>query len=207
MDGADVFGVGLVARLLLGPLFARSERKKIERANARASDQNSKALSTLLEFTSEIEWVGGLNEDAVAMDGTRRLLALSKQGQKPTVISFDQLSRAQIVRNGEVVGGTDLSNSTAGAAAGAALGGALFGGVGLIAGMLAGAQRGFKKTRRLSLRIGTRDIRSPIVEIVFLDHAKGLERSDPVLLERATVLDEWCARVQAAMSHSPLSVS
>lgn len=196
----DAVGFGIVARVVLGPFLSARERKTHARAQALALQKNADEIRCVPSFKADVEWIGGLDEDAVAIDIERRLIAISSRGATATLLRFDQILFVQALRDGEILHGTDMGNSTAGAAAGAAIGGLLLGGVGLVGGMLAGAQRGFKKTRKLSLRLSTRDLHMPIAEIVFFCDQKGVERNDPRLRERAALLDGWLVRLQAAAS-------
>lgn len=189
-----------VVRLIYEPFRLHNEKKEAERARINAASRHVAALKALSGFNSDVEFIGETNEDAFAIDTTSRQIAISKSGEPAMLVAFDQVLTAQLLKDGEAVGHTSLANNAAGTAAGAVIGGVLLGGLGVLAGMLAGSQRGFKTVKRLSLKLQTTDIRSPVIEIVMFDHAKGLPAKDDALKKRIALVDEWFARVQIVLS-------
>lgn len=195
-----LFALYVVVRIIYEPFRLHSAKKKAEQARINAASHHVAALKALTGFKPDVEFIGETNEDAFAIDTTSRQIAISKSGASTMLVAFDQVLSAQLLKDGEAVGHSNLANNAAGTAAGAVIGGVLLGGLGALAGMLAGSQRGFKTVKRLSLKLHTADIRSPVIEIVMFDHAKGLPAKDDALMKRVALVDEWFARLQIVLS-------
>jgi hypothetical protein len=191
--------LGLAGLIVVGVMHSASKAKKAKLALVDATAKNASAIAGLQGFQPSVSFIGSLNEDAIAIDAERKSVGIAKAGKTATELAFSQISSVQVLKDGEPIGATDMTNSAAGAAAGAVIGNALFGGVGLVAGFLAGNARGFKQVEKLALKIYTTDLVAPVVEVVFLSHPTGLHRADNHLKARAQTIDEWFARFQAIM--------
>jgi hypothetical protein len=132
---------------------------------------------------------------AIALDPESNQFAIAKRGTPPEVYAFDQLIAVEALKNGGSVHKTNRGSQVAGAA----VGGILLGPVGLLLGGVTGSKRVEQKITRLSLKIFTDDLVSPVTEILFFDSPSGSQPGSFAVSIAARQLDEWHGRFQTIL--------
>ncbi|MGH6774620.1 hypothetical protein [Brucella tritici] len=176
----------ICALVIVGAIAnAKGQEKKQE--------EQGKALQAIPSFRPAVKFDGANGGAGVAIDAENNKFAIS-DGGKTKVFSFSDLIAVEVLRDGSTVTKTNRGSQVAGAAVGAVL----LGPVGLLLGGLTGAKRNEDKIERLSLKIFTNDLVSPVYEIVFYG---GLKVSpDSILVKNgAKQLDEWHGRFQTIL--------
>lgn len=134
----------------------------------------------------------------VGIDIQRNLVVFASRDGSVTSYHFNDIVAVEALKDGQSLTVANRGSQMAGAA----IGGLLLGPVGLLLGGLSGGSRSVEKVSKLSLRLVTNDIISPVVEIVFLNWplGGGLTAEQPLLKDAARTMDEWYARFQTIVS-------
>ncbi|MND36269.1 hypothetical protein D3C80_269230 [compost metagenome] len=181
--------------IFLGLLFGGAILWGIVTGSNQVKKQNAqgKALQEIPSFRPVIKFDGANGGAGVAIDATGNKFAISDGGQT-RVFNFSDLVAVEVFRNGSSVTKTNRGSQVAGAAVGAVL----LGPVGLLLGGLTGGKRNEEKVERLSLKIFTNDLVSPVYEVVFFGGMKA--KPDSMLVKQgAKQLDEWYGRFQTIL--------
>jgi hypothetical protein len=173
----------VVIAILLTVLSAQSGAKK------RA------ALASIPGFTAAVSFGGAYFGPGIALDPESNQFAIAKRGKPPEVYAFDQLIAVEALKNGGSIQKTNRGSQVAGAA----VGGLLLGPVGLLLGGVTGSKRIEQKITRLSLKIFTDDLVSPVTEILFFDSPSGSQPGSFAVSIAARQLDEWHGRFQTIL--------
>jgi hypothetical protein len=111
------------------------------------------------------------------------------------VLGFDELVSIEVVSNGRTITKTNRGSQVLGAA----VGGLALGGVGAIIGGLSGSTRADEKTTSVVLRLITKDIDHPLIDIVV--HSGFSLRPDALKkLPYYADMEQWYARIQAIIA-------
>lgn len=149
----------------------------------------STKLSSIHQFTPSASYVSTISKHGIAIDIERRKIAIARTGL-PTVIDFADIVAVELVRDNNSVHKTNRGSQFTGAAVGAVL----LGPVGLIVGGLSGSKRQENKIKRLSLRLYTKNILSPIQEMVFIEAPGGIDTH--LLNDMIKTAELWYGRVR-----------
>jgi len=189
------FWIGVICIGLSMHLGQREQRRQAKLRDDVAATRNAVVLTRLPDFSGDVIFAGSKSQGAVAIDVSGKRFAVTRPNQKTSIYAFDQLVGVQVEQDGDTVYQTDRGSQLVGAAVGAALAG----GAGLIVGGLSASSRSTRAIRRLSLKILTNDVHSPVNEIIFFAHPTGAAPEDIQMKQRAVELDEWYARFRAIL--------
>lgn len=189
------FAVAVVVLLLIGfVIFAIVSSQ----ANA---ERQSAILASLPDFTPSVSHFTAFHGAGIALDVSRSKFMVSGGGRAPRVYGFDDLVAVEVTHNGASITKTNRGSQVLGAAAG----GILLGPVGLLVGGLSGSKRQEELIKKVSLKLFTKDLISPVEEIVFFDGG-----SVGMSAERAKIfvepLDQWHGRFQTILQMKEASV-
>lgn len=155
--------------------------------------EQGQALLAIPDFRPLVQFNGASGGSGVGIDPNNNKFAIIT-GKNTRVFSFADLVAVEVLRNGSSLTKTNRGSQVAGAAVGAVL----LGPLGLLLGGVTGSKRNVEKVDRLSLKIFTNDLVTPIYEIVFF----GGPQSKPdsfVVKQGAQQLDEWYGRFQTIL--------
>lgn len=127
-------------------------------------------VAAIPDFAPSVSFTEPSNGRTLSLDTTNNKFAVTPGTVHTTrVYAFDNVVAVEVLKNGSSIrriGG-------GGEALGAAAGGTMPGPLGLLFGRLPTSRWNDEKIQRLSLRIFTNDIESPVEEIVFVDAGAG----------------------------------
>jgi hypothetical protein len=177
--------IAIVAGLsAIGPAIAdvieRSKKNKKTRS----------ALAPRSGFNPQYEYKSHFDGSGIAIDVGSKKVAISN-GERSRLLDYDDIAGVEILRDGSSVLKTNRGSQVAGAAVGAAF----LGPVGLLLGGLSASKRTVEKIDKLSLRIVTTDIRTPVYEIVFFG-LPGTGVDEAIVKVASEELSQWHARLQ-----------
>lgn len=121
--------------------------------------------------------------------------AIVRPKQSPRLYGFDQLVAVDVERDGTSLQMTNRGSQMMGAA----VGGVLLGGLGLLIGGLTGTKRNEERVKRLSLKLFTSDLHTPVTEVVFFDMPQGVKPDSDLIKLSAQHLDEWYGRFRTIL--------
>jgi hypothetical protein len=169
-------------------------------AELRSARDRARVLR-LAGFHPTITYKGLRGAAGIALDPSSRQIAITRYRQNPLLLGFDDVVSVEIVKNGSTLTSTNRGSQVAGATVGALL----LGPAGLIIGGLSGSRRSVERTARLSMKLYTTDLVTPVHEIVFFTvQGVGLRANSPLVVSAARLLDEWYGRLQSIL-HSQLT--
>lgn len=158
-------------------------------------------LNGVPNFSPTVSYCSSMCKNAIAIDTERKKIAFVPNPMKlrvlevkPIITSFSDLIAVEVVRDGGSITRTQRGSQIAGAA----IGGALLGPAGLIVGGLSGSTLHQSKISKLSIKLYTNDIISPLQEIFFLDLSGAgadAHQIQPILRD----LDLWYGRLRAVI--------
>lgn len=202
---AAIFFFGIVLLLLFLcslPFIAKesSESRKLE-----------DRIGALPDFTPALRFDQPDRTLALMLDPDSGQFAVSTRSVPSRIYSFDQLVAVEVERNGISLQKTNRGSQ----AMGAAVGGLLLGPAGLLLGGLTGSKRNEERVKRLSLRLFTNDLHTPVTEVIFFDSASGMTPDSEPVMKAARQLENWHGRFrvilhgnqQAATPSAPAPVS
>lgn len=160
-----------------------------------SGNKNKTALASITGFNAAVIFGGASFGPGIALDPQTNQFAIAKRGKPPEIYAFDQLIAVEALKNG----GSIHKSNRGSQLAGAAIGGLLLGPIGLLLGGVTGSKRVEEKISRLSLKIFTDDLVSPVTEILFLDLPTGAKADSIAVRAAAHQLDEWHGRFQTIL--------
>lgn len=163
--------------------------------SAQSGAKKKAALATIPGFNAAVSFGGAYFGPGIALDPESNQFAIAKRGKPPEVYAFHQLIAVEALKNGGSIHKTNRGSQVAGAA----VGGLLLGPVGLLLGGVTGSKRVEQKITRLSLKIFTDDLVSPVTEILFFDAPSGSQPGSFAVSVAARQLDEWHGRFQTIL--------
>lgn len=83
----------------------------------------------------------------------------------------------------------------------------LLGPVGLLLGGLTGSKRNEERVKRLSLKLFTSDLHTPVTEVIFFDHPQGVKPDSLLVKTAAQQLDEWHGRFRTILQGNERATS
>lgn len=187
------FCVIVIVVLGVGIIGAQADAEKA----ARKARQQGKALSNIPDFQPAIVFEGSSGNAGLALDPTNNKFAIARGAHNTKVFNFSDLVGVEVLRNGSSIHKTNRGGQVAGAAVGAVL----LGPVGLLLGGLTGSKRSVQKIDRLSLKIFTNDLITPVHEIVFYN-VPGSKPESKEVKRASQRLDSWHARFQTILAMS-----
>lgn len=152
-------------------------------------------LKSIPGFDAVVAFGGDASSAGVALDPITNRFALVKTGKPPEIYNFDQLMAVEVLRNGGSIQKTNRGSQIAGAA----VGGVLLGPAGLLLGGLTGSKRADDRVSRLSLKIFTDDLISPVTEVCFFQNPNGMSANGIPVRVAMNQLDEWHGRFQTIL--------
>jgi hypothetical protein len=163
--------------------------------SAQSGAKKKAALASIPDFTAAVSFGGAYFGPGIALDPESNQFAIAKRGKPPEVYAFNQLIAVEALKNGGSIQKTNRGSQVAGAA----VGGLLLGPVGLLLGGVTGSKWVEQKITRLSLKIFTDDLVSPVTEILFFDSPSGSQPGSFAVSVAARQLDEWHGRFQTIL--------
>lgn len=165
-------------------LIRASRRKAMERQ-----------IASLPAFQPAIRFDQPDEKLVLLLDPASSQFAVTTTSEQPRLYGFDQLVAVDVERDGLSLQKTNRGSQMLGAA----VGGALLGPVGLLLGGLTGSKRQDERVKRLSLKLFTSDLHTPVTEVVFFDSVSGEKSDNAVVKQAARLLDEWHGRFRAIL--------
>lgn len=178
-----LFGAAAIAIVFIMCLGSAAARKK------------SNAMASIPGFNAAVTFGGVSFGPGLALDPVTNRFAIAKSGKPPEIYGFDQLMAVEVLKDGGSVHKTNRGSQLAGAA----MGGALLGPVGLLLGGVTGSRRVENNVSRLSLKIFTDDLVSPVTEVCFFEHSGGMKADSIPVRVAMNQLDEWHGRFQTIL--------
>lgn len=162
-------------------------------AQSNQQKEQGQALSSIPDFRPVVQFNGTSGGAGIAIDPANNKFAITNRANT-RVFSFTDLVAVEVLRNGSSLTKTNRGSQVAGAAVGAVL----LGPLGLLLGGVTGSKRNVEKVDRLSLKIFTNDLVTPVYEIVFFGGPQS--KPDSLLVKQgAQQLDEWYGRFQTIL--------
>lgn len=164
-----------------------------QQADARAAMAiRARALETIDGFEPTLTYTGVPGGSALALDPTSNQFAIASFSAPPRVYRFDQLTAAEIVRDGQTVTTTKGKVDTIGAALATFL-------AGPVGGLLVGAKTSSTSesrtfTTKLSLKLYVNDLHMPVIEVAFLGSGFGWQDGGIHFDKAVAELDAWYSR-------------
>ena len=155
----------------------------------------SGAIALIPDFTPTLTENLGFNRPSLSIDSDSKRFAVIPANLPPKVYDFHQLIAVEVERDGQSVTKSNRGSQVAGAAVGAVL----LGPAGLLVGGLTGSKRQEEKVKRLTLKLYTNDLVSPLVEVPFLSDWTGHKVDSFVVKQAAKHADEWLGRFRTIL--------
>jgi hypothetical protein len=176
----------VIAVLIAMPFVLRDEslRKEME-----------EQIEALPSFTSALRFDQPDKKLALLLDPESGQFVLAKPKEAPRLYGFDQLIAVDVERDGMSLHKTNRGSQMMGAA----VGGALLGPVGLLLGGLTGTKREEERVKRLSLKLVTSDLHTPVTEVIFFDSISGEKPDSTPVKKAAQQLEEWHGRFRTIL--------
>lgn len=154
---------------------------------ANAKSKSSKAFVQRPDFAPDLSeaFSSGPN-DGLAIDVTRRKLAITRKGQIEAIFNYSSIIAVEVWRNGQTGAQADRGSQVLGAAV-SALG---------PAGLLHAGQIGTIK--HLSLKIYTNDLTKPVREVVFYK-GTAVKPNSWLLTSATEQMEQWYGRLRAIL--------
>ncbi|MFK4823745.1 hypothetical protein ACI0FM_02940 [Paenochrobactrum sp. BZR 588] len=162
-------------------------------AESNQHKEQGQALASIPDFRPVVQFNGASGGAGVAIDPANNKFAITSRANT-RVFSFTDLVAVEVLKNGSSLTKTNRGSQVAGAAVGAVL----LGPLGLLLGGVTGSKRNIEKVDRLSLKIFTNDLVTPVHEVVFFGGPQS--KPDSLLVKQgAQQLDEWHGRFQTIL--------
>ncbi len=184
--------------LFMGVCFAIGIVKAM--AESQKHNEQGQALSVLPDFTPAVVFKGAAGGAGIAIDAIGNKFAISSGSLNTKIFKFSDLIAVEVLRNGSAITKTNRGSQVAGAAVGALL----LGPVGLLLGGVSGSKRSIEKVDRLSLKIFTNDLMTPVHEIIFFN-TPGTKPESILVKSASQELDAWHGRLQTILHMSAQS--
>lgn len=155
-------------------------------------------IESLPTFSPVLSFVQADMALGLFLDPDSCQFAVAGPKKTPRLYGFDQLVAVDVLRDGSSLQKTNRGSQ----AVGAAVGGVLLGPVGLLLGGLTGSKRSEERVRRLSLKLFTDDLHTPITEVVFFDFPQGVTPDSDLIKLSAQALDEWHGRFRTILQRN-----
>ena len=176
----------LVFNFLAYIAFKKNE-KEVSKANT--------VLAIIPDPTPALIESLGYNKPSLSIDLESKRFVLVTPNLPPKVYDVHQLIAVEIERDGQSV----IKSNCGSQAAGAAVGAVLLGPAGLSLGGLTGSKRQEENVKRLTLKLYTNDLMSPVVEVPFLSEWVGHNVYSFVVKQAAKHADEWPGRFRTIL--------
>ena len=163
--------------------------------NASRRKAMGRQIASLPAFQPAIRFDQPDEKRVLLLDPASSQLAVTTANGQPRLYGFDQLVAVDVERDGMSLQKTNRGSQMLGAA----VGGALLGPVGLLLGGLTGSKRQEERVKRLSLKLFTSDLHTPVTEVIFFDSVSGDRPDSEAVKQAAAQLDEWHGRFRTIL--------
>ena len=173
----------LVVAIIVALILHSMKAKKVK-------GSHETALAQIPDFKPAVHLGNSSDTPGIALDPQSERFAILHPNGELKLFKFSQLVAVDVEKNGVSLQKTNRGSQVMGAAVGAIL----LGPVGLLLGGLTGSKRNVEKVRRLSIKIFTDDLISPVTEIIFFNSPSGSDPNGFLVRTAAQLLDEWHGR-------------